>query len=133
MIRWLPVQALGVLERAQNAGVPPNAYMRNIALSALGKCGRWLEAERLFNSMPAPDTIAHETLMAAYSLSGQAERAERLFERMLRSGHQPRDYAYCSLIAGHRSASKACMLSQHSEQREIPPGREQSSGSKQAG
>ncbi len=90
------------MERAQKVGVQANAYMRNIALSALGKCGRWLEAERLFETMPAPDTIAHETLMAAYSLSGQAERAECLFERMLQTGHQPRDYAYCSLIAGHR-------------------------------
>lgn len=96
-------QALGVLERAQRANVQPNAYMRNIALSALGKCGRWVEAEQLFTSMPSPDTIAHETLMAAYSMSGQAERAERLFERMLRTGHEPRDYAYCSLIVGHRS------------------------------
>ena len=99
----LVAQALGVLERAQRINVNmPNAYMRNIALSALGKCGRWVEAEQLFASMPSPDTIAHETLMAAYSLSGQAERAERLFERMLRTGHQPRDYAYCSLVAGHR-------------------------------
>lgn len=93
---------MGVLGRAERLGIVPNTIMCNTAISALGKAGRWREAEALFRRMPSPDPISHETLLAAYGMSGETARAEGVFRRMEQAGMPPRDYAFCGLIAAHR-------------------------------
>ena len=106
----LHMQAVGVLERARRLGIEPNTIMYNTAMSALGKCGEWQQAEALFQEVSHPDAISYETMIAAYGISGQATKAEVLFEVMLKAGYVPRDYAFCGLIAAHRYSCASCCL-----------------------
>jgi pentatricopeptide repeat protein len=99
--------AVRVLDRARALGIAPNAVMHNTALAALGRVGRWREAEALFNALPdaGRDGVTHETLVAAYGLAGQADRAEAALARLVAAGHgPPRDYAWVALIAAHSVA-----------------------------
>jgi len=96
--------AVRVLDRARALGIPPNTVMHNTALAALGRVGRWREAEALFRSLPESgrDGVTHETMVAAYGLAGEAARAEAALVGLVAAGHgPPRDYAWVALIAGH--------------------------------
>lgn len=75
--------------------------MYNTAISALGKALQVDAAESLFREAPAPDAVTFETLIAAYGMTGQADKAEQSFATMVAAGFAPRDYAYCGLIAAH--------------------------------
>lgn len=87
-----------MLERSRALGIAPTGVMVNTAMSALGKAGQPADAASLFASHPAPDATAHETLIAAHGLAGDAAAAEAAFEAMLAAGHTPRDYAYTALV-----------------------------------
>ena len=93
-----------MLERSRFLGIRPNTVMYNTALSALGKAGRVDAAAALFRDIPQPDSISHETMVAAYGMAGRAAEAEQALGAMLRSNFTPRDFAYCGLIQGYRSA-----------------------------
>ena len=98
---------VGVLDRARALGIAPNTVMANTALAALGRVGRWREAEAAFAAMPeaARDGVSHETMVAAYGLAGEADRAEAALAALTAAGHgPPRDYAWCGLIAAHSVA-----------------------------
>ncbi len=95
-------QALGVLERARVLGIVPNTIMYNTAMSALAKSGRAEAAEELFAEIPEPDAVSYETLIAAYGMAGLPDKAEAVYQAMIKVGHTPRDYAYCGLIAAFR-------------------------------
>lgn len=97
--RW--EEALRMLERARRMGIQPNTIMFNTAISALGKAGQWQLAEAVFRQIPHADAVSCETLIAAYGISGEADKAERMFHAMLERSFQPRDYSYCGLIAAH--------------------------------
>ena len=86
-------------------GIAPNTIMYNTAMSSLGKAGHWEAAEGLFREVPEPDAVTFETLIAAYGMAGQVSQAEIAFQYMLEAQHTPRDYAYCGLIAAHRSVA----------------------------
>lgn len=88
--------------KSRAMGIIPNTIMYNTALSSLGKSGHWEAAESLFGEVPDPDSVTYETLIAAYGMAGQAEQAEIAFKYMVEAKHQPRDYAYCGLVAAHR-------------------------------
>jgi pentatricopeptide repeat protein len=76
--------------------------MYNTAMSALAKSGRAEAAEELFSDIPEPDAVSYETLIAAYGMAGQPDKAEAVFRAMSNVGHTPRDYAFCGLIAAYR-------------------------------
>lgn len=95
-------QAVNVLDRARFLGIKPNTVMYNTALSALGKAGRVDAAVMLFRDIPQPDSISHETLVAAYGMAGCAAEAEVALAVMLSCGYVPRDFAYCALIQAYR-------------------------------
>ena len=82
--------------------------MYNTALSALGKAGRVDMAAALFRDIPQPDSISHETMVAAFGMAGRAAEAEQALAAMLRSGFTPRDFAYCGLIQGYRYFTPPC-------------------------
>ena len=102
------MQAINLLDKARNLGIVPNTIMYNTAMSSLGKSGQWEAAEKLFMETSEPDAVTHETLIAAYGMAGQAAKAEMAFKIMLEAQHTPRDYAYCGLIAAHRSGFHQC-------------------------
>lgn len=96
--------AVKVLGRARRLGIRPNTVMYNSAISAAGKSGQVHVCEALFNEVEEPDAVTYETVIAAYGMAGNVDRAEGVFGQMLDVGLQPRDYAYCGLIAAHSMA-----------------------------
>ena len=98
------------MDRARILGIEPNTVMFNTALSALGKAGRVDAALKLFRSIPQPDSISHETMVAAYGMSGCTAEAEAALIVMLRCGFMPRDFAYCALIQAYRCGVPQCCL-----------------------
>eukprot|EP01024_Parvocaulis_polyphysoides_P014747 TRINITY_DN1616_c1_g1_i4.p1 TRINITY_DN1616_c1_g1~~TRINITY_DN1616_c1_g1_i4.p1 ORF type:complete len:594 (+),score=78.24 TRINITY_DN1616_c1_g1_i4:695-2476(+) len=97
-------QAVGVIGRAKNMGIPPNNVMFNTAMSAAGKAARLDVARELFDQIEQPDAVTYETLIAAYGTAGDVENAEDIFGQMVSSHYKPRDYAYCGLIAAYSVA-----------------------------
>lgn len=97
-------EAVGVLGRARRLGIKPNTVMYNSAISAAGKNGQVHVCEALFQEVEEPDSVTFETVLAAYGMAGNVERAEGVFSQMLEAGLQPRDYAFCGLIAAHSMA-----------------------------
>eukprot|EP01025_Chloroclados_australasicus_P030505 TRINITY_DN305_c4_g1_i2.p1 TRINITY_DN305_c4_g1~~TRINITY_DN305_c4_g1_i2.p1 ORF type:complete len:814 (+),score=67.33 TRINITY_DN305_c4_g1_i2:159-2600(+) len=97
-------EAVRVIDRARNMGIPPNNVMFNTAMSAAGKAGRLDVARSLFEQISEPDAVTYETLIAAYGTAGDVENAEDMFKRMVESSYKPRDYAYCGLIAAYSYA-----------------------------
>lgn len=67
-----------------------------------------------------PDAVTHETLIAAYGLSGAPARAETVLARMHAQGFRPRDYAYCGLIAAYSLSGdlEGALTVQHRMQQE---------------
>eukprot|EP00210_Caulerpa_lentillifera_P005747 g5494.t1 len=96
--------AVKVLGRARRLGIRPNTVMYNSAISAAGKSGQVHVCEALFNEVEEPDAVTYETVIAAYGMAGKVDCAENFFSQMLEVGLQPRDYAYCGLIAAHSMA-----------------------------
>jgi len=96
------VQALGVLARAKSMGIQANTIMYNTAMSALAKSGHADAAEMLFGDIPEPDSVSYETLIAAYGMAGEPNKAENVMVAMESAGYIPRDYAYCGLVAAYR-------------------------------
>ena len=75
----------------------------NIALSACGKCGRWREAEALFEEMRSnprtpPSAVTYGTLISAYGRGGEEDRARARFAEMRARGFAPDDYAFVGLM-----------------------------------
>eukprot|EP01023_Acetabularia_acetabulum_P022449 TRINITY_DN2208_c0_g1_i2.p1 TRINITY_DN2208_c0_g1~~TRINITY_DN2208_c0_g1_i2.p1 ORF type:complete len:722 (-),score=147.86 TRINITY_DN2208_c0_g1_i2:642-2807(-) len=97
-------EAVGVIGRAKNIGIPPNNVMFNTAMSAAGKASRLDVARELYEQIEQPDAVTYETLIAAYGTAGDIENAEYIFGQMVCSGYKARDYAYCGLIAAYSVA-----------------------------
>ncbi|GMH42675.1 hypothetical protein BSKO_10594 [Bryopsis sp. KO-2023] len=97
-------EAVSVLARARRLGIKPNTVMYNSAISAAGKSSQLQVVEALFNEVHEPDAVTFETVIAAYGMAGDVEKAERVFQQMVDANMQPRDYAYCGLIAAYSMA-----------------------------
>lgn len=97
-------EAVSVLARARRLGIKPNTVMYNSAISAAGKSSQLQVVEALFNEVHEPDAVTFETVIAAYGMAGDVEKAERVFQQMMDANMQPRDYAYCGLIAAYSMA-----------------------------
>jgi len=97
-------KCLGMLVRAQRLGIPVNMVMMNTAMSALAKARRTSEAVALFGSIPQPNAVSFEVLVAAHGLVGDAPAAEAALAAMYAAGLQPSGYAYVALISAHSLA-----------------------------
>ena len=93
-----------VRERAARRGRPPAAKACNAALHALrGDAGR---AEATFRALVerdglAPDTITYNTLLGAHAASGEARRADALYDEMRRAGVPPDFRTFLALGGAH--------------------------------
>ena len=93
-----------VRERAARRGRPPAAKACNAALHALrGDAGR---AEATFRALVerdgfAPDTVTYNTLLGAHAASGEARRADALYDEMRRAGVPPDFRTFLALGGAH--------------------------------
>jgi len=93
---------LDVLGLLRHHGVPLTPKAFATAISALGKCGQWSDAERLLDDAMAaditPDVVVFNAAMHAAVASGVPEQACVVFELLQRHGCTPDPVTWTTLI-----------------------------------
>ncbi|GAB4851603.1 hypothetical protein Ancab_031005 [Ancistrocladus abbreviatus] len=70
-------------------GYESDLSIGNALISMYGKCGVIEDACRIFNSMNSYDIVSWNSMISAFSVSGQGEDTLLLFEQMKRQGYTP--------------------------------------------
>eukprot|EP01018_Ginkgo_biloba_P013180 Gb_21047 [translate_table: standard] len=79
-------------------GVMPDRYLGNTLVHMYAKCGSLIDAQIVFKDMPKRDSFSWTVLIAAYSRHGLAEEALKLFHQMQRTGIQPTQFTFASVL-----------------------------------
>lgn len=79
-----------------------NICVANAILDMYGKCGALVEACHVFEDMVSRDAVSWNAIIAAHEQNGNEEKTLSLFVGMLRSGMEPDEFTYGSVL-------KACM------------------------
>ncbi|KAH9318561.1 hypothetical protein KI387_020330 [Taxus chinensis] len=80
-------------------GFVPDTVLANTLLNMYAKCGRMLDARKMFDEMPERDECSWNVIIAAYSRHGFAEEALTLFHQMQQTDLQPNQFAYSSVLS----------------------------------
>ncbi|KAK7283015.1 hypothetical protein RIF29_12210 [Crotalaria pallida] len=70
----------------------------NSIVDMYSKCGRTIEAARMFNAMTVRNRISWNAMIAAYSNEKTGEVALKLFRQMQEKGEVPDEYTYSSTL-----------------------------------
>jgi pentatricopeptide repeat domain-containing protein 1 len=106
--RWQ--EALDLLQRMQQRGVPRDTVTYNSVLSALGRGGRWRLALATFKQMRAervpPNTVTFASAIAACAQAGEWERALKLLDTCFTTGTPRNTIVYSSAISACEKAGE---------------------------
>eukprot|EP01018_Ginkgo_biloba_P002616 Gb_35467 [translate_table: standard] len=70
----------------------------NVLVNMYAKCENLVDARRVFDQMPERDVCSWTLMIAAYSRHGPAEEALALFSGLQRSGIQPNQFTFASVL-----------------------------------
>ncbi|CAB4265458.1 unnamed protein product [Prunus armeniaca] len=105
-----PTQAMHLLAMVQATGLSPKTATLVALISALGNCGRVVEAEAIFEEMKEgglqPRTRAYNALLKGYVKAAQLKDAESIVSQMERSGISPDEHTYSLLIDAYANAGR---------------------------
>ncbi|KPI85956.1 kinetoplast polyadenylation/uridylation factor 1 [Leptomonas seymouri] len=98
----------GVLDNMMKQ-VPPNPVTATTVLDMLGKSGRMLEMESLFDDMKstpdtAPTSVTFHQVMNAYAKTGDVVKMEKIYEEFLTFGYTANNVTYNILMDGYGRA-----------------------------
>eukprot|EP01018_Ginkgo_biloba_P002781 Gb_22740 [translate_table: standard] len=80
-------------------------FLQNTLVNMYAKCGSLVDARRVFDQMPERDEFSWTVMIAAYSKHGFAEEALALFRQMQRTGMQPDQFIFASVLPACTSLS----------------------------
>eukprot|EP01018_Ginkgo_biloba_P013178 Gb_21049 [translate_table: standard] len=80
------------------SGFIPDRFLGNTLLNMYAKFGSLVDARRVFNDMQNRDGFSWTVMIAAYSRHGCAEEALTLFHQMQRSGIEPDQFTFASVL-----------------------------------
>ncbi|XP_015168035.1 pentatricopeptide repeat-containing protein At4g02750-like [Solanum tuberosum] len=85
------------------SGFPLDVILLTSLLDMYGKCGDIEVAFCIFESIPARNLVAWNSIIGGFARHGLAERAMQEFERMLKSGIRPDEITFINLVyaCGH--------------------------------
>ncbi|KAF6165167.1 hypothetical protein GIB67_000751 [Kingdonia uniflora] len=92
-LEGLQVHALTI-----KSGFESNICVTNALLDMYGKCRALVEARTVFDVMDRIDAVSWNAIVAAYEQNGHGEETLELFCLMLRSGTEPDEFSYGSVI-----------------------------------
>ncbi|XAR64524.1 hypothetical protein NMG60_11008249 [Bertholletia excelsa] len=72
--------------------------LQNTVLNMYAKCGSLEEARQVFDNMPTKDIVTWTALITGYSQKERPDDALVLFPHMLRSGLEPNQFTFSSLL-----------------------------------
>eukprot|EP01018_Ginkgo_biloba_P013191 Gb_32451 [translate_table: standard] len=76
----------------------PDIFLGNTLVYMYVKCGSLVDARRVFDDMPKRDAFSYNVMIVAYSKHGFAEDALTLFQQMQRTGTQPNQFTFASVL-----------------------------------
>ncbi|GFY96267.1 pentatricopeptide repeat (PPR) superfamily protein [Actinidia rufa] len=76
----------------------PPVYLRTRLIVLYTKCKCLGDARRVFDEMPERNVVSWTALISAYSQRGYASEALNLFVRMLRSGTEPNEFTFATVL-----------------------------------
>eukprot|EP01018_Ginkgo_biloba_P002634 Gb_30098 [translate_table: standard] len=79
-------------------GFMPDKILQNALVNMYAKCGNLVEARRAFDQMSKRDGYSWNTIIAAYSRQGFAQEAIALYHQMQRTGIQPNQFTFPSVL-----------------------------------
>jgi pentatricopeptide repeat protein len=80
-------------------GITNNTILQNTLVNMYAKCGKLMDARRAFEEMPERNVCSWTVMITAYSKHGLAEEAFALFHQMQRSGIQPNQFTFSSVLS----------------------------------
>eukprot|EP01018_Ginkgo_biloba_P025873 Gb_41753 [translate_table: standard] len=83
------------------SGFMPDRIVRNTLVDMYAKCGSLVNARKVFDEMPQRDVCSWTVMIAAYSRDGFAEEALALFRQMQRTGVQPNEFTFASVLPAY--------------------------------
>eukprot|EP01018_Ginkgo_biloba_P031778 Gb_10324 [translate_table: standard] len=81
-----------------DGGLPSDMFLGNTLVNMYGKCGSLLDARRVLDQMPKRNVVSWTVLIAAYARYGQSHEALALFYQMQRTGIQPNEFTFTSIL-----------------------------------
>eukprot|EP01018_Ginkgo_biloba_P003193 Gb_13221 [translate_table: standard] len=79
-------------------GFVPGTFLQTTLLSMYAECGSVVEARRIFDQMPKREVLSWTVMIKCYAKHGLAEEALTLFHQMRRSGFQPDQFTFASVL-----------------------------------
>eukprot|EP01018_Ginkgo_biloba_P003260 Gb_27377 [translate_table: standard] len=79
-------------------GFLSDSFSQNTLLNMYAKCGSIVDARRVFDQMPHRDVFSWSVMIAAYSRYGPSEEALKFFHQMPRTGIQPNQFIFASVL-----------------------------------
>ncbi|XP_022154209.1 putative pentatricopeptide repeat-containing protein At3g13770, mitochondrial [Momordica charantia] len=76
----------------------PPVYLRTRLLVLYNKCGCLGEARKVFDEMPQRNVVSWTAMISAYSQRGFASEALNLFVGMIRSGTEPNEFTFATIL-----------------------------------
>ncbi|XP_015879393.3 pentatricopeptide repeat-containing protein At5g39680 [Ziziphus jujuba] len=95
---------LEVHGRMLKTEVECNAYVSSAIIDMYGKCGRIINAMKMFGCFQTRNVVSWTTVMDAYFQNGYFEEALNLFSKMRLEGVMPNEYTFAILLN-----SSACL------------------------
>ncbi|KAK1665455.1 hypothetical protein QYE76_053614 [Lolium multiflorum] len=94
--------------RLLRSALQPDTFLLDSLLNMYCKCGRLLDARRVFDGMPHRDVVAWTAMLSAHAAAGDSEEALNLFCQMIQQGLDPNGFTLASVL-------KACSVGSHSK------------------
>eukprot|EP01018_Ginkgo_biloba_P027695 Gb_25125 [translate_table: standard] len=79
-------------------GFQANPFLGTKFVVMYAKCGSLMDARRFLNKMPEQNVVSWTAVIAAYAKHGHAEEALKLFYQMRRTGIQPNQFTFASIL-----------------------------------
>eukprot|EP01018_Ginkgo_biloba_P013141 Gb_38249 [translate_table: standard] len=79
-------------------GIMPDIVLGTALVNMYAKCGSLVDARTVFDDMPQRNSLSWTVMISAYSRHGLAEEALTLFHQMQRTGVQPNQFAFASVL-----------------------------------
>ncbi|PQP99238.1 pentatricopeptide repeat-containing protein [Prunus yedoensis var. nudiflora] len=83
---------------AIRTGFSSDLFVNSGILDMYIKCGEMRSAHRIFNGIPTPDDVAWTTMISGCVENGDEGRSLYIYHQMRRSGVQPDEYTFATLV-----------------------------------
>ncbi|KAL4186565.1 hypothetical protein AMTRI_Chr09g14720 [Amborella trichopoda] len=74
-------------------------YVGSALVDMYAKCGRIMEARRVFDAMPKRNLVSWNAIVGGYAMHGQAKDAIELFDSMLERGFRPDHISFTCVLS----------------------------------